>query len=137
MSKSLQMLVLKALSILIVSMAVMLVSCNKKNTDSMTHVADKNKEALAFASNYLGDKSEVIPSADGSYFLCIKDRSPKISYAVTDLESNVILKTQTVRGRVEWHDSYSIIVKEKPGVIEDKRKKPSDYHRIIKLKEKL
>lgn len=110
-------------------------SCNNKNTESIVDIGDKKKEALAFAASVLGAKSEVIPNEDGSYFLCVKESTPKVIYAVTDLQSNVILKTQSVRGKVEWYDSGSIIVKERPGIIEDKRAKPSDYHRIIKLKE--
>lgn len=100
----------------------------------MTDSENKKQQALSFASNYLGPKSEVIPNQDSSYFLCLKDRSPMLTYAVTGLHATVILQTQSVRGKVEWHDSQSIIVKERPGVIEDKRKKPSDYHRIINLK---
>ena len=117
--------------------AVMLISiaCNKKSTDSMTDIDSKRKTALGFASSYLGNKSEVIPNRDSTYFLCLKQNEPKTSFAVIDLNSNVLIKTQSVRGKVEWHDSHSIIVKERPGVIEDKRKKPSDYQRIINIKE--
>lgn len=117
--------------------AIMLISiaCNKKSTDSMTDIDSKRKTALGFASSYLGNKSEVIPNRDSTYFLCLKQNEPMTSFAVIDLNTNVRIKTQSIRGKVEWHDSQSIIVKERPSVIEDKRKKPSDYHRIINIKE--
>jgi len=58
-----------------------------------------------------------------------------ISFAVTDLDNKVILETQTVRGKVAWYETSSLIVKQQAGVIEDKRTKPSDNSRIIELKQ--
>ena len=137
MSYSFGLSLSKVIGYVLIALVVIATGCNKKNTDSMTDLVDQRNEAIKFAESYLGEKSAVIPSEDGTYFLCIKDRSPKISYAVTDLQSNVILKTQSVRGTVEWHDTHSIIVKERPGVVQDKRKKPTSNQRIIELKEKI
>ncbi len=120
------------LGLILLALLLLVYSCSKKQSDIVSQ-SPSPTQALVTAQELLGANSEVIPNQDSTLFLCLLSRKPMTTYAVVNINGDIALDQQKVRGKVSWHTPSSIKVQEQPGVIEDRNSKPSDYAKIIEI----
>ena len=110
--------------------------CSKK-TSGLPSEEEQYNEAVEYAQSILGTSSKVMVNEQGTLFLCLTNISPRVQYAVTDLDKKTILSKRSTNGFVKWNSNTSLRVQDLPAVLQDKRSKPSDFIKIIELKQPL